>query len=88
MTILVTGGAGYIGSHMVLELLDRGEDVVVIDDLSTGIRKSVPESVKFFVGDIGDIDFNPNLLRTYAIDTIFHFAGSVIVPESVADPLK
>jgi UDP-glucose 4-epimerase len=88
MTILVTGGAGYIGSHMVLELLDRGEDVVVIDDLSTGIRKSVPESVKFFVGDIGDIDFTHNLLRTYAIDTIFHFAGSVIVPESVADPLK
>src|SRR6476661_5915166 len=88
MTVLVTGGAGYIGSHMVLELLDRGEDVVVIDDLSTGIRKSVPESVKLFVGDIGDIDFTHNLLRTYAIDTIFHFAGSVIVPESVADPLK
>lgn len=88
MSILVTGGAGYIGSHMVLELFDRGEDLVVIDDLSTGIRKSVPDSVKFFVGDIGDIAFTHNLLRTYAIDTIFHFAGSVIVPESVADPLK
>jgi UDP-glucose 4-epimerase len=88
MTILVTGGAGYIGSHMVLELLDRGEDIVVIDDLSTGIRKSVPDSVKLFVGDIGDLDFTYNLLRSHAIDTIFHFAGSVIVPESVSHPLK
>jgi UDP-glucose 4-epimerase len=88
MSILVTGGAGYIGSHMVLELLDRGEDIVVIDDLSTGIRKSVPGSVKLFVGDIGDIDFTYNVLHSYAVDTIFHFAGSVIVPESVSNPLK
>jgi UDP-glucose 4-epimerase len=88
MSILVTGGAGYIGSHMVLELLDRGEDIVVIDDLSTGIRKSVPDSVKLFVGDIGDLDFTYNVLRSYAVETIFHFAGSVIVPESVSNPLK
>jgi UDP-glucose 4-epimerase len=88
MSILVTGGAGYIGSHMVLELLDRGEDIIVIDDLSTGIRKSVPDSVKLFVGDIGDLDFTYNVLRSYAVDTIFHFAGSVIVPESVSNPLK
>jgi UDP-glucose 4-epimerase len=88
MSILVTGGAGYIGSHMVLELLDRGEDIIVIDDLSTGIRKSVPDSVKLFVGDVGDLDFTYNVLRSYAVDAIFHFAGSVIVPESVANPLK
>jgi UDP-glucose 4-epimerase len=88
MSILVTGGAGYIGSHMLLELLDRGEDIVVIDDLSTGIRKSVPDSVKLFVGDIGDLDFTYNVLRSYAVETIFHFAGSVIVPESVSNPLK
>jgi UDP-glucose 4-epimerase len=88
MSILVTGGAGYIGSHMVLELLDRGEDIVIIDDLSTGIRQSVPDSLKLFVGDIGDLDFTYNVLRSYAVETIFHFAGSVIVPESVSNPLK
>lgn len=88
MSILVTGGAGYIGSHMVLELFDRGEDIIVIDDLSTGIRKSVPDTVKLFVGDVGDLEFTYNVLRSYAVDTIFHFAGSVIVPESVSDPLK
>src|SRR3954454_7816434 len=88
MSLLVTGGAGYIGSHMALELLDRGEDIIVIDDLSTGIRKAVPDSVKLFVGDVGDLDFTDHVLRSYAVDTIFHFAGSVIVPESVSNPLK
>lgn len=88
MTILVTGGAGYIGSHMVLELLDRGEEIIVIDDLSSGIHGSVPKHVRLFVGDIGDMDFTYNLIESHAVDTIFHFAGSVIVPESVSNPLK
>ena len=88
MTILVTGGAGYIGSHMVLELLDHGEDVVVIDDLSTGIRDCLPAKARLFVGDIGDEAATSSLIAKYGIDTIFHFAGSVIVPESVANPLR
>src|SRR3990172_2749212 len=87
MAVLVTGGAGFIGSHMVLELLDAGEDVLVIDNLSTGFRSAVPDAVKFVEGDIGDHNLVRRLLLRNPIDAIFHFAGSIVVPESVTDPL-
>ena len=87
MTVLVTGGAGYIGSQMVLELLDAGEEVIVLDNLSTGFRKAVPGAARLVVGDVGDQGFVRQLLSENTIDTIIHFAGSIIVPESVSDPL-
>lgn len=87
MTILVTGGAGYIGSHMVLELLDAGENVVVLDNLSTGFRSAVPPAATLVVGDVGDQDLVRTVVRKYKISSIIHFAGSIVVPESVADPL-
>jgi UDP-glucose 4-epimerase len=87
MGVLVTGGAGFIGSHMVLELLDAGEDVVVLDNLSTGFRWAVPDAAKFVEGDVGDHGLVRRLLSGNSIDAIIHFAGSVVVPESVADPL-
>jgi len=87
MTILVTGGAGYIGSHMVLELLGSGERVVVLDNLTTGFRWAVPEAAELVIGDIGDQDLVRRVLRDRRVDAIIHFAGSVVVPESVADPL-
>jgi UDP-glucose 4-epimerase len=87
MGVLVTGGAGFIGSHMVLELLDAGEDVVVLDNLSTGFRWAVPDQAAFVEGDVGDHALVRRLLTGHGIDAILHFAGSVVVPESVADPL-
>ncbi|MHB2165459.1 UDP-glucose 4-epimerase GalE [Alsobacter sp. R-9] len=87
MAVLVTGGAGYIGSHTVLALSDRGEKVVVLDDLSTGVAGSVPTTVPLVRGDMGDEDL---VLRTIAendVDAIIHFAAKIVVPESVADPL-
>ncbi|SDE78186.1 UDP-glucose 4-epimerase GalE [Rhodospira trueperi] len=87
MTVLVTGGAGYIGSHMVLELRDAGETVAVIDNLSTGFDWAVPEDVPLHVGNIGDQEFVRGVLRERKIDAIIHFAGSIIVPESVENPL-
>jgi UDP-glucose 4-epimerase len=87
MTVLVTGGAGYIGSHMVLELLDVGERVVVLDDLSTGFRWAVPEGVPNVVGDFGDEYLVTETLARYDIEEIIHFAAKIVVPESVADPL-
>ena len=87
MGVLVTGGAGFIGSHMVLELLDAGEDVVVLDNLSTGFRWAVPGGGAFVEGDVGDQDLVRRLLSGQRIDAIIHFAGSVVVPELVADPL-
>ena len=87
MTILVTGGAGYIGSHMVLALLDRGEKVVVIDNLSTGFRWAVPAQATLVVGDVGDQDLVRTVIRKHDVAAIIHFAGSIIVPESVSDPL-
>ncbi len=87
MSVLVTGGAGYIGSHMVLELLDAGEDVVVLDNLSTGYDWAVLEPAKLVVGDIADEALVGALLRDHGVDAVIHFAGSIIVPESVADPL-
>ncbi|MCH9765119.1 MAG: UDP-glucose 4-epimerase GalE [Alphaproteobacteria bacterium] len=87
MAVLVTGGAGYIGSHMVLELLDNGEQVIVLDNLSTGFRESVPAPATLVVGDIGDQDLVATVIKKYAVTAIVHFAGSIVVPDSVADPL-
>jgi UDP-glucose 4-epimerase len=86
-TILVTGGAGYIGSHVVLQLRERGESVVVLDDLSRGFRQSVADT-PLVVGDIGDRQLVTRLLREHGVDTVIHFAAFTIVPESVRDPLK
>lgn len=87
MAILVTGGAGYIGSHMVLALRDIGEDVVIIDNLSTGVEWIVPEGVPLIVGDVGDQQLVETVLREHNVSAIIHFAGSIVVPDSVADPL-
>ncbi len=87
MTVLVTGGAGYIGSHMVLALRAAGETVVVLDNLSTGVRAVVPTDVQLIVGDIGDERHVTALLREHKVEAIIHFAGSIVVPDSVADPL-
>lgn len=86
-TILVTGGAGYIGSHVVLQLVEAGESVVVLDDLSTGFREAVM-GAELVVGDVGDQALVANLLRERGIETVMHFAARTIVPESVADPLR
>ena len=86
-TILVTGGAGYIGSHVVLQLRERGESVVVLDDLSRGFRQSVLDT-PLVVGDMADRALVTRLLREHAVDTVMHFAAFTIVPESVRDPLK
>jgi UDP-glucose 4-epimerase len=85
--ILVTGGAGYIGSHTLLQLQARGEHVVVIDNLYTGFRQAV-RSAPLIVGDIGDRALVAQVLREHDVDTVMHFAANTIVPESVADPLK
>jgi UDP-glucose 4-epimerase len=88
MTILVTGGAGYIGGHTVIALLDRRESPVVLDDLSTGNRAAVPTNVPLVVGDVGDVEFVAQVIREHSIDAVLHFAAKIIVPESVADPLS
>ncbi len=87
MSILVTGGAGYIGSHMTLELLKRGEQVVVIDNLSTGFRWAVPDEVPLIVADIGETETVLKVLRAHRVRSIIHFAARIVVPDSVADPL-
>ncbi|MFS8038144.1 UDP-glucose 4-epimerase GalE [Xanthobacter sp. AM11] len=87
MSVLVAGGAGYIGSHTVLALTDRGEDVVVLDDLSTGFTWAVPERARLVVGDVGDQELVNGLVTEAGITEIIHFAARIVVPESVADPL-
>ncbi|MFC0218137.1 UDP-glucose 4-epimerase GalE [Pseudochelatococcus lubricantis] len=87
MAVLVTGAAGYIGSHMVLELADRGEAAVALDDLSVGRREAIPSATPFYEGNAGDAGLVARIVRDHAVDTIIHFAGSISVPESVADPL-
>ncbi len=87
MTVLVTGGAGYIGSHMVWELTDRGEKVVVLDNLSTGFRWAIPETFDLVVGDFGDEALVSDLLARHEVESIIHFAAKIVVPESVSDPL-
>jgi UDP-glucose 4-epimerase len=87
MSVLVTGGAGYIGSHMVLELLEADEKVVVLDNLSTGRRSAVPDQVELVVGDFGNESLVDDLLRRREVEAILHFAAKIVVPDSVADPL-
>jgi len=86
-SILVPGGAGYIGSHTVLQLVARGERVVVLDDLSTGFRQAVRD-VPLVVGNVGDRALVDSVLAEHRVDTIIHFAAHTIVPESVSNPLK
>ena len=87
MTVLVTGGAGYIGSHMVHELVDAGEPVVVLDNLSTGFRYLFPASVPFVAGSTGDRELVAKTIAQYGVTAIIHFAASIVVPDSVRDPL-
>jgi UDP-glucose 4-epimerase len=87
-SILVTGGAGYIGSHAVLALLDAGRRVVVLDNLVTGFADAVDPRASFVEGDIADMDLVRRVLREHRVSAILHFAGSVVVPESVSNPLK
>ncbi|RXT54487.1 UDP-glucose 4-epimerase GalE [Bosea sp. Tri-44] len=87
MAILVSGGAGYIGSHMVLELLDRGEKVVVLDDLSTGFWWAVPQEATLVRGDMGDQALVERTIAEHGITEIAHFAAKIVVPDSVSDPL-
>jgi UDP-glucose 4-epimerase len=87
MAILVSGGAGYIGSHMVLELVDRGEKIVVLDDLSTGFWWAVPQEAVFVQGDMGDQALVERVIAEHGITEIAHFAARIVVPDSVSDPL-
>ena len=87
MTVLVTGGAGYIGSHMVRALVEANEDVVVIDNLSTGFSAFIPEGVPLFIGDAGDENLVQGVIEQHGVESIIHFAGSVVVPDSMRDPL-
>lgn len=87
MSILVTGGAGYIGSHVVLALVDRAEDVVVLDDLSTGFADSLHPAARLVVGDVSDAALVARLAAEYGITEIIHFAAKIVVPDSVSDPL-
>jgi UDP-glucose 4-epimerase len=86
--VLVTGGAGYIGSHAVLALRDRGARVAVIDNLSTGFRFAIPDDVPFYEGDVGDGALLARIFAEQRTQAVMHFAGSIIVPESVENPLK
>jgi UDP-glucose 4-epimerase len=87
MTVLVTGGAGYIGSHTVHALVDAGEGVVVLDNLSTGFATALPKQMLPIVGDVADQALVASLIENYRVEAIIHFAGSTIVPESMKDPL-
>ncbi|MEO6394632.1 MAG: UDP-glucose 4-epimerase GalE [Devosia sp.] len=88
MSVLVTGGAGYIGSHMALRLGDAGEKVVVLDNLTTGFDWAIDHRARFVQGNAGDLELLARLIGDHQITDIIHFAGSAIVPESVIDPLK
>lgn len=88
MAVLVTGGAGYIGSHMVLRLCDAGEAVVVLDNLVTGFDWAIDPRAHFVEGNAGDMPLVGELIEKHGVDEIVHFGGSIVVPESVADPLK
>src|SRR6202521_2053920 len=87
MAVLVTGGAGYIGSHMVHALVEAGESVVVIDNLSTGFSTFLPEGVPLFIGDAADENLVEGVIAAHKVESIIHFAGSVVVPDSMRDPL-
>src|SRR5262245_2888782 len=87
LTVLSTGGAGYIGSHMVYALVAAGERVVVLDNLSTGFDWAVAGSVPLVVGETGDQSLVATIIREQQVEAIIHFAASIVVPDSVADPL-
>src|SRR5215471_19172460 len=87
MTVLVTGGAGYIGSHMVHTLVDSGERVVVVDNLSTGFRWAIPQDVPLVQGETGDGELMRAAMQRHEVEAVVHFAASVVVPDSVKDPL-
>src|SRR5690348_13350841 len=87
MSVLVTGGAGYIGSHMVRALVEAGEHVVVVDNLSTGFSNFLPQDVPLFIGDAGDANLVEGVITQHRVESIIHFAGSVVVPDSMRDPL-
>jgi UDP-glucose 4-epimerase len=87
MTVLVTGGAGYIGSHMVLALLEAGERVVVLDNLSTGFGWAVPAGAPLVTGETGDEALVARIIAEHEVDAVIHFAASIVVPDSVSDPL-
>src|SRR4030088_249436 len=87
MTVLITGGAGYIGSHMVHALAEAGESVVVIDNLSTGFSEFLPDDVPLFIGDAADENLVEGVIAAHGVESIIHFAGSVLVPDSMRDPL-
>ncbi len=85
--VLVTGGAGYIGSHAVLAFSEAGYTVVVLDNLSTGIRQNLPREIPFVEGDVAEMDLVESIIRQHDVRQIVHFAGSIVVPESVENPL-
>ncbi len=87
MTVLVTGGAGYIGSHMVLALQDAGQSAVVLDDLSTGFDWLLSPEVRLVLGDVADADLVGETIRRNGCDALAHFAARIVVPDSVSDPL-
>ena len=87
MSVLITGGAGYIGSHMAHHLVEAGQDIVVLDNLSTGVEKNLPKDIAFVRGDIADQALVSKLMASHKVDSVIHFAGSVVVPESVEKPL-
>lgn len=87
MAVLVTGGAGYIGSHMVLALTDAGHDVVVLDNLTTGFAWAIAPQAKLIKGDIGDEALVEKIIKDHQVNAVIHFAGSIVVPDSIADPL-
>ncbi len=88
MTVLITGGAGYVGSHIAWEFLDQGESVVILDNLVTGVRENLPKSAVFVEACVGDENAVAETIRRHNIETIVHCAGSTVVPESVTNPIK
>ena len=88
MTILITGGAGYIGSHMTYSLIDSNQNVEVLDDLSTGFEWAVPSNVTFHRGSVGDRKLLDQIFQRDKIESVIHFAASIVVPESVSNPIK
>jgi UDP-glucose 4-epimerase len=87
-TVLITGGAGYIGSHAVYAFLDAGRQVAVLDDLSTGVRANLPSEVPFYRGCVSDRELVSRIVAQHGVEGVLHFAGSIVVPESVANPAK
>src|SRR6202012_4784846 len=86
--VLVTGGAGYIGSHTVYALLDRGDRVVVLDDLSTGVKAQIGKDAVFVQGDVADTQLVKQIVAEHNVQSVIHFAGAIVVPDSVRDPLS